>query len=82
MFFLWTLKSDKFLLENLESYESAVGDPNVRSIPRIQAFPPPFQAIPCNPIVLDIAYDSIKFPALDHRMKKDKKGILRRLWGS
>ncbi|THU46401.1 hypothetical protein C4D60_Mb09t04560 [Musa balbisiana] len=73
-------KEDKVLLEMLDVYESAVGDHNSKVVPRIERFPPPFQAVPCNPIVLDIAYSSIEFPSLENRMKKDKKGIFSRLW--
>lgn len=75
-------KEEKFLLEKLDVYESAVGEPGTKSAPCIERFPPPFQAVPCNPIVLDIAFSSIEFPSLENRMKKDsKKGIFSRLWG-
>ncbi|XP_010249222.1 PREDICTED: signal recognition particle subunit SRP68 [Nelumbo nucifera] len=74
-------KSEKFLLENLDAYESAVNDPNVKGVPRIDVFPPAFQAIPRNPIVLDIAFNSIEFPSLESRMKKDRKGFISRFWG-
>ncbi|XP_050121221.1 uncharacterized protein LOC126598887 isoform X1 [Malus sylvestris] len=75
-------KKVEFLLEKLDVYESAVGDANVKSAPRIEAFPPPFQSIPRNPIVLDLAYNHIDFPSLQHRMKKDKSGgFLKRFWG-
>ncbi|KMZ76070.1 hypothetical protein ZOSMA_107G00680 [Zostera marina] len=68
-------KSEKFLLENLDVYESAVNEPNSKGLTRITPFPPPFQAVACNPIVLDVSYNSIEFPSLDSRMKKeDKKG--------
>lgn len=73
-------KVEKFLLETLETYESAVGDPGSKGVARIERFPPPLQAVPCNPIVLDIAYNAIEFPSLENRMKK--KGLLSRLWGS
>ncbi|CAK9186902.1 unnamed protein product [Ilex paraguariensis] len=73
-------KLEKFLIEKLDSYESAVGDSNTRGIPRIDAFPPAFQATPRNPIVLDLAFNSIEFPSLENRMKKDKKGFISRLW--
>ncbi|KAK4569235.1 hypothetical protein RGQ29_004580 [Quercus rubra] len=69
----------KYLLEKLNSYESAVGDSNVEGVSRIEVFPPAFQAIPQNPIVLDLAYNFIEFPSLESRMKKEKKGFLR-LW--
>lgn len=72
-------KLEKFLLEKLDSYESAVGDSNVKGVSRIEVFPPAFQAIPRNPIVLDLAYNFIEFPSLESRMKKEKKGFLR-LW--
>ncbi|KAM5571536.1 hypothetical protein ABKV19_011896 [Rosa sericea] len=71
---------EKFLLEKLEVYESAVGDSNVRSAARIEAFPPPIQTIPRNPIVLDLAYDHIEFPSLLNRMKKETKGFISRFW--
>jgi len=77
----WFLQDEKFLQEMLELYESAVGDPSSKGPVRIERFPPPFQAVPCNPIVLDIAYNSIEFPSLENRIKKDKKGIFSRLWG-
>ncbi|KAF3948224.1 hypothetical protein CMV_025754 [Castanea mollissima] len=72
-------KLEKYLLEKLDSYESAVGDSNVKGVSRIEVFPPAFQAIPRNPIVLDLAYNFIEFPSLESRMKKEKKGFLR-LW--
>lgn len=73
-------KLDKFLLEKLDVYESAVGEPNSKGLPRIEAFPPAFQAVACNPIVLDVAFSSIDFPSLENRMKKEKKSIFGRLW--
>lgn len=74
-------KEEKFLLEKLDLYESAICEPSAKSVPYIERFPPPFQAVPCNPIVLDIAFSSIEFPSLENRMKKDKKSIFSRLWG-
>ncbi|KAK9278160.1 hypothetical protein L1049_027719 [Liquidambar formosana] len=73
-------KLEVFLIEKLDTYRSAVGDSNTKSVPRIEAFPPAFQAIPRNPIVLDLAYNFIEFPSLENRMKKDKKGFISRLW--
>ncbi|KAL3512073.1 hypothetical protein ACH5RR_024790 [Cinchona calisaya] len=72
-------KPEKLLLENLDVYESAV-DPSMKSMSRIERFPPAFQAVACNPIVLDLAYNLIEFPSLENRTKKDKKGFLGRLW--
>ncbi|CAK8579095.1 unnamed protein product [Lathyrus sativus] len=77
-------RSEKFLLEKLDVYESAVGDPNVKSAPRIAPFPPAFQAIARNPIVLDLAYNTIEFPDIEHRLKKDKRakgGFISRIFG-
>ncbi|KAL6982484.1 hypothetical protein U1Q18_043106 [Sarracenia purpurea var. burkii] len=73
-------KLEKYLTEKLDTYESAVGDSNTKGVPRIEPFPPAFQAIPRNPIVLDLAYNAIEFPSLENRMKKDKKGFISRLW--
>ncbi|KAF6169655.1 hypothetical protein GIB67_004047 [Kingdonia uniflora] len=74
------VQPEKFLLEKLDVYESAVGEPNMKGVPRIEAFPPAFQAVPRNPIVLDLAFNSIEFPSLENRMKKHKKGFISRLW--
>ncbi|XP_031473917.1 uncharacterized protein LOC116246272 [Nymphaea colorata] len=74
-------KPEKYLLEMLEAYESAVGDSHTKGVPRIAMFPPAFQSVPCNPIVMDIAYYSIEFPSLEARVKKDKKSIFSRFWG-
>ncbi|KAG8388156.1 hypothetical protein BUALT_Bualt02G0096600 [Buddleja alternifolia] len=74
-------KLEKLLMEKLDNYESAVGDPTTKSIPRIEAFLPAFQAVPRNPILLDLAYSSIDFPSIENRMKKEnKKGFISRLW--
>ncbi|KAI5660318.1 hypothetical protein M9H77_29111 [Catharanthus roseus] len=73
-------KVEKFLMENLDAYESAVDTSGVKSVARIERLPPAFQAIARNPIVLDLAYNLIEFPSLDNRMKKDKKGFISRLW--
>lgn len=78
--FLYMLQPEKFLLEKLDVYESAVGDSNTKVVPHIQPFPPEFQTIPRNPIVLDLAFNAIDFPSLENRMKKDKKGFISRLW--
>ncbi|XVF54773.1 hypothetical protein PTKIN_Ptkin05aG0208900 [Pterospermum kingtungense] len=74
-------KVEKYLLEKLDLYESAISDSNVKSVPRIERFPPAFQSIARNPIVLDLAFNAIDFPSLENRMKKDKKGFISRFWG-
>ena len=75
---------EKFLLDKLDVYESAVGDSNVKCAPRIASFPPAFQAISRNPIVLDLAYNNVEFPPLENRIKKDRKqkgGFMSRIFG-
>lgn len=67
-------------MEYLEKYESAV-DAGSKSAAHVEQFPPPFQAIARNPIVLDLAYNLIEFPSLESRTKKDKKGFISRFWG-
>lgn len=82
--YLYRFQLEKFLLEKLDVYDSAVGDSNVKCAPRIAPFPPAFQAISRNPIVLDLAYDSIEFPSIENRMKKDRKakgGFISRIFG-
>ncbi|MBA0639249.1 hypothetical protein Gotri_020285 [Gossypium trilobum] len=74
-------KVEKYLLEKLDLYEPAISESNVKAVPRIEPFPPAFQSIPRNPIVLDLAYNAIDFPSIENRMKKDKKGFISRLWG-
>ncbi|KAK8680219.1 hypothetical protein V6N13_109171 [Hibiscus sabdariffa] len=72
---------EKYLLEKLNLYESAVSESNVKAVPRIEPFPPALQSIPRNPIVLDLADSFIDFPSIENRMKKDKKGFISRFWG-
>ncbi|KAK7316861.1 hypothetical protein RJT34_00621 [Clitoria ternatea] len=74
---------EKFLLDKLNVYESAVGDSNVKRATRIAVFPPAFQPISRNPIVLDLAYNNIEFPPIEHRMKdrKQKGGFISRIFG-
>ncbi|KAK4345146.1 hypothetical protein RND71_035322 [Anisodus tanguticus] len=73
-------KVEKLLMEKMDTYESSVGEANMKAVPRIETFPPAFQPVPRNPIVLDLAYNLIEFPSLDARMKKDKKGFISRFW--
>ncbi|KAK1280378.1 hypothetical protein QJS04_geneDACA015065 [Acorus gramineus] len=69
-------KPDKFLMEKLDVYESAFIEENSKRIARIAPFPPAFQSVPCNPIVLDIVFSSIEFPSIDHRVKKSKAAVI------
>ncbi|XP_039131996.1 signal recognition particle subunit SRP68 [Dioscorea cayenensis subsp. rotundata] len=73
-------KEEKFLVDLLDVYESAISEANSKAPPHIERFPPPFQSVPCNPIILDNVFSSIEFPSLENRMKKDKKGLFGRLW--
>ncbi|KAL8159912.1 hypothetical protein V2J09_001449 [Rumex salicifolius] len=73
-------KKEKLLIEKLDVYEPAIGASNTKAAPSIEAFPPAYQAVPRNPIVLDLAYNMIEFPSLENRMKKDKKGFISRFW--
>jgi len=70
-------QAEKYLLDKLDVYESAVGDANTKMAPKIERFPPAFQSIPRNPIVLDLAYYCVEFPVLEERMKKVRGGFLR-----
>ncbi|EPS71806.1 hypothetical protein M569_02946 [Genlisea aurea] len=73
-------KVEKVLSEKLDKYESAAGDPSRKLAPSIASFPPGFEAVGRNPIVLDLAYNAIEFPALESRMKKEDKGFMSRFW--
>ncbi|KAL2347433.1 hypothetical protein Fmac_001433 [Flemingia macrophylla] len=79
-----TEQLEKFLLDKLDVYESAMGDSYVKCTPRIAGFAPAFQAISRNPIVLDLAYNMIEFPPIENRMKKDRKvkgSFINRIFG-
>ncbi|KAL9263322.1 hypothetical protein AKJ16_DCAP20288 [Drosera capensis] len=73
---------EKFLLEKLDSYEPIVGDNNNdKDSPHIEAFLPPFQAVPANPIIregddLNTRNNLIVFPSLANRIEKKKKKSL------
>ncbi|KAL9231566.1 hypothetical protein vseg_006781 [Gypsophila vaccaria] len=74
-------KKGAFLADKLDVYEAAVSEANTKVPPCIDAFPPAFQAIPRNPIVLDLAYSMIDFPSLDNRTKKAARTLLSRFFG-
>ncbi|XP_024524518.1 signal recognition particle subunit SRP68 [Selaginella moellendorffii] len=69
---------DNYLLSQLDKYKSALGSPG--AAPRISQVPPAFKAVPCRPIFLDTAINSIEFPSLEARLKEKKKGLFGR-WG-
>ncbi|KAL5700047.1 hypothetical protein ACHQM5_025546 [Ranunculus cassubicifolius] len=67
-------KPEKFLVDKLDIYESAIGEPGTKGAPRIDAFPPPFQSVARNPVTLDLAFDAVEFPSLENRMKQERRG--------
>lgn len=71
---------EKYLLDKLDVYESAVGDSNTKTAPKIERFPPAFESIPRNPIVIDLAHTNIEFPEIENRMKKSRTGLLGRFF--
>eukprot|EP00245_Coleochaete_scutata_P009616 TRINITY_DN3203_c0_g1_i1.p1 TRINITY_DN3203_c0_g1~~TRINITY_DN3203_c0_g1_i1.p1 ORF type:complete len:229 (+),score=53.26 TRINITY_DN3203_c0_g1_i1:80-688(+) len=72
----------RFLLDSLEDYVSAVRPAGSKEAPRLAQLPPPFQAIPCRPMVIDTALDEITFPSLESRVKKEVKkgGLFSSFW--
>eukprot|EP00897_Mesotaenium_endlicherianum_P010031 jgi/Mesen1/9056/ME000057S08475 len=60
----------KYLLEFLGEYRSAVGPAGSKQPPLLAQNPPPFRAVPCRPIVLDTALNTLAFPSLEGRTKK------------
>ncbi|CAI7777671.1 unnamed protein product [Closterium sp. NIES-53] len=77
----------KYMTENLNEFVSAVtvdSTPGSKLVPHIARVPPPFQAVPCRPIVLDTALNAINFPDLAGRAKKEGKkagGLFSSFWG-
>nr|XP_024397376.1 signal recognition particle subunit SRP68-like isoform X2 [Physcomitrium patens] len=63
----------QFLVDNLEKFEAFVGASGSKDPPRIAQIPPPFQSVPCRPIVLDTALTTLEFPSLQGRLKKLEK---------
>ncbi|KAL1203836.1 hypothetical protein V5N11_011686 [Cardamine amara subsp. amara] len=71
---------EEYLLDKLDVYESAVGDSNTKTAPKIERFPPAFQSIPRNPIVIDLAHTCIEFPKIENRMQRSRGGLLGRFF--
>ena len=68
---MWVIQEEtQFLVDNLEKYEAFIGAPGSKEPPRIAQIPPPFQSVPCRPIVLDTALTTLEFPSLQGRLKK------------
>jgi len=77
-------KETRYLVNNLEKFEAFVGAPGSKEPPKIAQIPPPFQSVPCRPILLDTALSTLQFPSLQGRLKKkiEKKGSsFFGLWG-
>eukprot|EP00249_Psilotum_nudum_P017730 c26463_g1_i1 orf=110-1942(+) len=62
-----------YLLDRLDKYEPAITIFGSKEPPRIAQLPPSFQVVPCKPIVLDTAINSIDFPSLEGRLRKEDK---------
>ncbi|CAM6030711.1 unnamed protein product [Sphagnum balticum] len=75
--------SNEYLLDRLDIYEAAISTtPGSKEPPRIAQIPPPFQSVPCRPIFLDTALNTISFPSLEARLKKKpEKRSFFSLWG-
>jgi signal recognition particle subunit SRP68 len=73
----------QYLLDRLDIYEAAISTtPGSKEPPRIAQIPPPFQSVPCRPIFLDTALNTISFPSLEARLKKKpEKRSFFSLWG-
>eukprot|EP00898_Chlorokybus_atmophyticus_P006587 jgi/Chlat1/692/Chrsp104S00017 len=68
-----TQEKPRLLVDALQEYIAASANPQ-QGEPLIAQLPPPFQAVPHRPIVLDTAFNAIQYPSLAHRTKKaDKK---------
>jgi signal recognition particle subunit SRP68 len=39
-------------------------------------FPPPIEAVPCKPVLFDLALNHLEYPSLESRIKKKGGGIL------
>ncbi|XP_077526149.1 signal recognition particle 68 [Haemaphysalis longicornis] len=64
-------KEVELLIDRLDTY---LEDKSLTtSKPRIAAFPPPFEPIPCKPLFFDLALNHVQFPSLDD-VTDTKKG--------
>lgn len=64
---------DRYLLDFIHEYRSGLAPGVKASAARILQIPPPFQAVPCRPIVLDTAVGTFDFPSLEGRVKQETK---------
>jgi len=66
------------ILERLDQYEAG----SFSTQHSLVDFPPRYQSAPCKPILFDLAFNSLSFPSLAHRIKpkkSEKTGFLSRL---
>ena len=74
-----------YLTESPSEFVSVLAPLGSKLPSRIARVPPPFQAVPCRPIVLDTALNAITFPSLDARVKREGKksaGLFGAFWGA
>lgn len=74
----------QYLVDNLEKFEAFVGTAGSKEAPKIARIPPPFQSVPCRPVLLDTALSTLQFPSLQGRLKKKiekKSSFFGGLWG-
>lgn len=71
---------EKFLMKMLEECESALGEPGLKTMHRIEKFPAELHSIACSLVVNDTAYNNlIEFPSPENRMRKNIKDIFSQL---
>ena len=44
-------------------------------------FPHPFEAVPCKPLLFDVARNAVRLPDLSAYRKQERRGLLSRIWG-
>lgn len=59
------------MLDNLDSYESFTGTDNPSRV--ICEMPPALEAVPCKPVLFDLAIDAIRFPVEPAEEKQEKE---------
>lgn len=47
----------------------------------LTTFPPGYEAVPCKPLLFDVAQGKIDLPDLSAHKKAESRGLLGRLWG-
>eukprot|EP00941_MAST-03F_sp_MAST-3F-sp1_P000217 g217.t1 len=57
------------LYERLDVYEDGASKENGK--PHIMPFPPAYEAVPCKPLLFDLAFNYLDPPSLTHRLNKE-----------